>query len=232
MLIAPLRFDACLYTPPPVRQPGQMGRSRVIGQRLAQLDHVLADPQTTWYQARVQWYGQGERAIEWTSGTALWYRGGHTPLSIRWVLTRDPKGEHKPRAYFSTNQAPSGLAIVIDFIKRWCVEVTFEESRAHLGVETQRQWSDQAIERTTPCLFGLYSLVALIGYRLHPAGDIPFQPTAWYRKRQATFADVLAAVRRSLWNDFHYSTLPQNSDVILLPRSDLVRLADMVCSSA
>src|SRR6266581_3238478 len=88
---------------------------------------------------------------------------GRKPGSVRWVVTRDPEGKHEPRAYFSTDQAQSGLAIIIDFMKRWCAEVTFEESRAHLGVETQRQWSDKAIERTTPCLFGLYSLVALFG---------------------------------------------------------------------
>ncbi|GHO79669.1 hypothetical protein KSD_74400 [Ktedonobacter sp. SOSP1-85] len=231
-LIAPLRFDACLYTPPPTRQAGQMGRPRLIGQRLPQLDQVLADQQTTWQKACVKWYGQGERKIEWCSGTALWYRGGQRPLPLRWVLTRDPKRKHEPRAYFSTDQAQSGLSIVIDFMKRWCAEVTFEESRAHLGIETQRQWSDKAIERMTPCLFGLYSLVALLGYRLHPRGDIPFQRTAWYQKQQATFIDVLAAVRWHLWNNFSSSTSPQNPDVILLPRSDLVRLAGLVCSSA
>ena len=129
------------------------------------------------------WYGQGKQQIEWCSGTALWYRGGQTPLPIRWVVTRDPEGKHEPRAYFSTDQTQSGLSIIIDVMKRWCAEVTFEESRAHLGVETQRQWSDLAIERMTPCLFGLYSLVALLGQRLHPTGDIPFQHTAWYRKQ-------------------------------------------------
>src|ERR1700726_1126849 len=81
-------------------------------------------------------------------------------------------------------------------------EVTFEESRAHLGIETQRQWSDLAVERSTPCLFGLYSVVALLGHALYPTGDIPFQPTAWYRKQQATFGDVLATVRRQLWGNF------------------------------
>ena len=231
-LIAPLRFDACLYTSPPARQPRQMGRPRVVGQRLPQLDQVLFDPQTVWQKAWVSWYGQGKRQIEWCSGTALWYRGGQTPLPIRWVVTRDPEGKHEPRAYFSTDQTQSGLSIIIDVMKRWCAEVTFEESRAHLGVETQRQWSDLAIERMTPCLFGLYSLVALLGQRLHPTGDIPFQRTAWYRKQQATFADVLAAVRRHLWHDFSYSTSSQNPDVILLPRSDLSRFADIVCSSA
>jgi DDE superfamily endonuclease len=231
-LIAPLRFDACLYTPPPARQPRQMGRPRLIGQRLPQLDQVLVDPLTAWHKAWVKWYGQGKQQIEWCSGTALWYRGGQAPLPIRWVLTRDLKGERDARAYFSTAQDQSGLSIIIDFMKRWCVEVTFEESRAHLGIETQRQWSDMAIERTTPCLFGLYSVVALLGRSLHPTGDIPFQQTAWYQKPQATFTDVLAAVRRHLWNNFSYSTSPQNPDVILLPRSDLARLADAVCSSA
>lgn len=231
-LIAPLRFDACLYTPPPARQPRQMGRPRLVGQRLPQLDQVLFDPHTAWHKAWVKWYGQGKQQIEWCSGTALWYRGGQAPLPIRWVLTRDLKGERDARAYFSTDQDQSGLSIIIDFMKRWCVEVTFEESRAHLGIETQRQWSDMAIERTTPCLFGLYSVVALLGRSLHPTGDIPFQQTAWYQKPQATFTDVLATVRRHLWNNFSYSTSPQNPDVIVLPRSDLARLADVVCSSA
>jgi hypothetical protein len=231
-LIAPLRFDACLYTPPPARQPRQMGRPRLVGQRLPQLDQVLFDPHTVWQKAWITWYGQGKRQIEWCSGMALWYRGGQTPLPIRWVLTRDPEGKHEPQAYFSTDQAQAGLSIITDFMKRWCAEVTFEESRAHLGMETQRQWSDKAIERVTPCLFGLYSLVALLGHHLHPTGDIPFQQTAWYRKHQATFTDVLAAVRRHLWHDFSYSTSPQNPDVILLPRLDLSRFADVVCSSA
>jgi hypothetical protein len=52
--------------------------------------------------------------------------------------------------------------------------VTFEESRANLGIETQRQWSDLATRRATPLLFGLYSLVALFGQALHPDGHIPF----------------------------------------------------------
>jgi hypothetical protein len=75
-------------------------------------------------------------------------------------------------------------------------------------------------------------LVAFLGQRLHPAGDMPFQQTAWYHKQQATFTDVLAAVRRHLWHNFSYPTSPQNPDVMLLPRSDLARLADVVCSSA
>ena len=102
--------------------------------------------------------------------------------------------------------------------------MTFEESRAHLGIQTQRQWSDAAIERSTPCLLALYSL-------LHPKGNVPVQQTAWYRKSQATFSDVLAAVRFSLWNPFRYPTLPENPDVILPPRLEVSRLITAVCSS-
>jgi hypothetical protein len=109
--------------------------------------------------------------------------------------------------------------------------VTFEESRAHLGVQTQRQWSDTAIERSTPCLFALYSLVTLWVSQLYPKGDIPIQQTAWYRKSQATFSDVLAALRFCLWNPFRYPTLPENPDVILLPRSEVSRLVAAACFS-
>jgi hypothetical protein len=156
------------------------------------------------------WYGQGKQQIEWWSATELWYRGRQTPLPIRWVLTRDLKGERDAQAYFSMEQQQSGLAIVIDFMKRWEASVTFEESRAYLGVETQRQWSDCAVERTTPCLLGFYSLVTLLGQKLYPRGDVLREQTAWYRKPQATFTDVLVAVRRHLWGDFWYSTLSEN----------------------
>jgi hypothetical protein len=94
-------------------------------------------------------------------------------LPIRWVLTRDPAGKRPPKAIFSTDPTQTAEQIVSDEISRWSLEVTFEEGRAHLGIETQRQWSDQAIERSTPLLFGLYSLVTLFGQALHPDGQIP-----------------------------------------------------------
>ena len=107
--------------------------------------------------------------------------------------------------------------------------VTIEESRAHLGVETQRQWSDLAIERSTPALLRLYSLVTLLGHALHPDGKIPLQQAAWYPKMQATFSDVLAAVRRQLCNGLTFQTLASHPDVCLVPRADLVRLVQAAC---
>ena len=230
-LIAPLRQDACLCAPAPARQPGQNGRPRIKGKRLPKLSQVLVDPQTVWQRSNITWYDGSTQVVEWCSGAALWYRAGQPPLPIRWVITRDPAGERPVRTYFSTDQDQTGLSIVLDFIKRWSIEVTFEKSRAHLGIEMQRQWSDLAIERSTPCLFGLYSLVALLGHALHPTGNIPFQPTAWYRKQQATFGDVLATVRRHLWGNFSYSTSAHDPNLVLIPRSDLSRLAYAACSS-
>jgi DDE superfamily endonuclease len=228
-LIAPLRLDARLFAPPPPPRPHLMGRPRVVGKRLPNLSTVLNDPQTGWETVTLNWYGGTKRQLEVTTGTALWYSTGTDPLPIRWVLTRDPEGKLEPRAYFSTNQAPCAAEMVEDFVKRWPIEVTYEESRAHLGVETQRQWSDLAIERSTPCLLGLYSLVVLLGHALHPDGKIPLQQAAWYPKPQATFSDVLATVRRHLWGGLTFQTSASHPDLCLVPRPDLTRLLQAVC---
>ena len=146
------------------------------------------------------------------------------------VLTRDPAGKRPAKALFSTDQTQPAEEIVRDFMKRWCLETTFEESRAHLGIETQRQWSDQAIERTTPLLFGLYSLVALFGSALSHDAPPPLQRARWYQKSAATFSDILAFVRRHLWGNFTFPTSRSNPNVVLLPRSTLAQLAYAACS--
>jgi hypothetical protein len=228
-LIAPLRLDARLYAPAPVRKPGTNGRPRVKGEELPKLNEVLEDPKTEWLRVQVKWYDGTERVVEVTSDTGVWYRIGLPVLPVRWVLTRDPDGKLEPKAYFCTDQSQSPVEVVGSFIKRWTIEVTFEESRAHLGVETQRQWSDLAIERSTPCLLGMFSMVALFGSALHPDGKVPVQQTAWYAKTEATFSDVLAQVRRQLWGNFTFQTSPQDPHVCLVPHSHVERLAYAVC---
>jgi len=228
-LIAPLRLDARLFAPPPPPEPHQMGRPPKVGKRLPNLSTVLNNPETEWETLTLNWYGGTQRKLAVTTGTALWYSTGTAPLPIRWVLTRDPAGKQEPKAYFSTNQAQSAREIVEDFVKRWSIEVMYEESRAHLGIETQRQWSDLAIERSTPCLFGLYSLVVLWGHALHFDGKIPIQQAAWYRKTEATFSDVLATVREQLWGGLTFQTLPSHPDVCLVTRRDLARLVQAAC---
>ena len=90
-------------------------------------------------------------------------------------------------------------AILTWVVMRWSVEVTFEEARAHLGLETQRQWSDLAIARTTPVLLALFSIVTLLALRLSQGGPMPVEVTAWYPKHAPTVGDCLALVRRHLW---------------------------------
>lgn len=229
-LIAPLQLDARLFAPPPSPKPHQLGRPPKVGKRLPNLSTVLNNPKTEWEMLTINWYGGTQRKLEVTTGTALWYSTGTAPLPIRWVLTRDPAGKQEPKAYFSTDQAQSALDIVEDFVKRWSIEVTYEESRAHLGIETQRQWSDLAIERSTPCLFGFYSLVVLWGHAFHLDGKIPIQQAVWYPKNQATFSDLLATVRRQLWGGLTFQTSAAHPDVCLVPRKDLARLVQAACS--
>ncbi len=228
-LVTTGRLDAVLHEPPPERTQHTIGRPRVVGQRLPSLEQVLQDPETVWQKLTLDWYSEGERTVEIATGTALWYRYGSDPLPIRWVLTRDPSGKRPPKAIFSTDPTQTAEQMVTDFMKRWSLEVTFEEGRAHLGIETQRQWSDLAIERSTPLLFGLYSLVTLFGQALHPDGHIPVAQAAWYRKQTATIRSVLALVRRHLWGQETFPTSPTDPDAVLVPRSTLERFSLAVC---
>lgn len=150
-LITRLRLDAALYDPAPPRPPGQQGRPRKKGARRPTLPHVLTDPQTPWTRLTVNnWYGGGARDIEVYTDPAVWYHTGLPPVALRWVLIRDPQGDFAPQALLSTHLAPAPAQSLAWFVRRWTMEVTMEESRAHLGLETQRQWNDLAISRTPP----------------------------------------------------------------------------------
>ena len=208
--ITRLRLDAALYEPAPPRPPGTIGRPRTKGTRLPTLAHVLADPRTCWQAAVVPgWYGAGERVVEIASATAVWRHGGLPVVPIRWVLIRDPQHRFQPQALLRTDLARDPVQIVSWFVRRWSVEVTFQETRAHLGVETQRQWSDRAIARTTPCLLALFSIVTLLATRLSARERRRVATTAWYAKPRPTFADALAAVRRALWRQQALVTSPR-----------------------
>lgn len=195
-----MRLDARLYNAAPPRKKGARGRPRRVGTRLPSLQQVLADPHTVWQRLPfLHWYCETNRQVEVTSGQAVWYHGGLPPLPIRWVLVRDPKGKFETRAILCTDPSQSLRQIVDWFLMRWQVEVTFQQVRAHLGVETQRQWSDLAIARTTPVLFGLFSIVTLLANRLARGGTLPVRQAAWYRKPRATFSDTIALVREHIW---------------------------------
>jgi hypothetical protein len=153
MVVTRLRLDAALYEPAPTRCAGQMGRPRKKGKRLPTLEHVAADRQTPWQEVTVRdWDGAPQRVVAVVTGTCVWYHTGMPAVPIRWVLIRDPQEKFATQALLSTQLAATPQQILAWFVRRWQMEVTFEEARAHLGMETQRQWSEKAIARTTPCL--------------------------------------------------------------------------------
>jgi len=198
-VVTRLRLDANLFAFPPQKRKGR-GRPPIKGKRLKKLSAILTDPKVSWQRHRVSlWYGRTNRLVEITSGTAIWYRGGTPPVPIRWLLVRDPKGELEPQAFLATDLNARPCDILAWFVSRWQVEVTFEKTRAHLGVETQRQWSDKAILRTTPALLGLFSIVTLWAHDLSKSRKLKPRTAAWYPKAFLTFSDAIAAVRREIW---------------------------------
>jgi hypothetical protein len=198
-VVTRLRLDANLFAFPPAKRKGR-GRPAIKGKRLRKLSAVLKDPKISWQRCRISlWYGRTNRLVEMTSGTALWYRAGVPPVPIRWLLVRDPKGELDPQAFLATDLDARPQDILAWFVRRWQVEVTFEEVRARLGVETQRQWSDLAILRTTPALLGLFSIITLFAHDLAKSRKLKIRTTAWYPKALPTFSDAIAAVRREIW---------------------------------
>ncbi len=231
-----LRLDAALYEPAPPRRPGQIGRPRIKGERLPNLSVVAEDPKTVWKPAKIaNWYGSEERMVEIASQTAVWYSTGLFAVPVRWVLVRDPQGEFKTQALLCTDLDADPKKIVSWFVMRWQLEVTFQEMRRHLGFETQRQWSEMAVRRTTPALLGLFSLVTLFAHqRMRQAAGVFRRQAAWYHKAHPTFADALALVRKELWaqEERTFYGSPSATDTIKVPRAFVERLTDAVCYAA
>lgn len=232
-LVTRLRMDARLWAEAPPRKPGQTGRPRLKGARCPSPQQVLEAGKTKWTKVEVaQWYGGGKREVEVHSQTAIWYKSGQPPVWIRWLVVRDPLGEFEPQALMTTNLDHTPLQMLTWFVRRWRMEVTFEEARVHLGMETQRQWNGLAIAPSTPLLLGLFSLVTLLADVLFKGQSQPVRTSAWYKKELPTFADAIAIVRRYLWSNCHFSTSSQNNEVIKIPRSLFERLTDAICYAA
>jgi hypothetical protein len=199
VMVSRLRWDAALYHPPAPRPPGKRGPNPTKGKRQRRLQGWAARSDTPWESVEVEWYG-GQRKTLWVfSRTAWWYTPRLPPVAIRFVIVCDPGGKLRMEAFFCTDLQATPVQILQWVVMRWSVEVTFEEGRAHLGLETQRQWSDQAMARTTPVLLGLFSLVTLLALQLSHDGQIPVPVTAWYYKAEPTFSDCLGLVRQHLW---------------------------------
>jgi hypothetical protein len=218
-------MDACLYDAP------KAGSWASTGKRQLSPNQRLEDPILPWDEHEVAWYGGTQRGVETVTGTALWHSDGQVPLPIRLIVTRDPQGRQKPAAFFATDplafpEDPYGprstmspFQILAWYIPRWNIEVTFQEVRAHLGFETQRQWSELAIARTSPAILGLFSFIVLLVEALLGEGEIPVRQTAWYDKHEATFSDVIAFLRRYLWEHLRMTPYHARPPTLEIPAS-------------
>jgi DDE superfamily endonuclease len=232
VMVSRLRWDAALYHPPGLQPQSKRGPKPTKGKRQRSLQSWAERSDTPWETVEVDWY-RGQRKRLWLfSRTALWYTPRLPPVAIRYVLVADPEGKLRMEAFFCTDLEATPVQILQWVVMRWAVEVTFEEGRAHLGLETQRQWSDQAIARTTPVLLGLFSLVTLLALRLSQSGPIPVSTTAWYHKVEPTFADCLACVRQHLWRARYLVNSTPEAECIQFPREVLDLLIHGLPSAA
>ncbi len=189
----------------------------------------MRDPATCWRRVAIDgWYGRTTRRLDIASGTALWHHPGMR-VGIRWVLVRDPSGEKEPQAFLCTDQQAEPADILRWFVRRWRTETTFEEARRHLGMETQRQWSDLAILRATPALLGLFSLVTLWAGQLAAERGPVVECVRWYPKPLPTFSDALALIRRELWAAQISAISPLGRTAQNVPADPIDRLLLVAC---
>ncbi len=231
-VVTRLRLDAALYEPAPP-YPG-MGRPPKKGARLPTPQAYLDAPDTGWTTIEMRWYDGQTREMELASATAIWFHYGKTPVPIRWVVIRDPQGEYETICLLCTDQTVAPHQFVEWFVMRWQVEVTFEEARRHLGVETQRQWSNQAIARTTPLLLGLFAWITLVAHAFHLSGQpLVVRQSSWYAKPLPTVSDALALVRHQLWFSLPtFQTSREPPDMVKVSRSFFVSLVEILCYAA
>jgi uncharacterized protein YerC len=196
--------DANLYKPPPaVRGKKPKGRPRVKGAKMPAPAQVVAKSKER-QKLNVAWYGGGRRDIEVVSGTAHWFKSGEGLVPVLWVYVHDCTGTHRDEYFFTTDVALSAQSVVETFTGRWNIETMFQEMRAYLGLETTRGRCAPTVLRVAPCLFGLYSVVAIL-YTQMPSRYARAGALRWPGKKDVTFSDAITAVRRWLWQEWIFA---------------------------
>lgn len=209
-LVSKLHPDANLFGPPPPY--AGKGRPRVKGTRLPKPRQAV-EAATRLTPLKVGWYGGGQRQVDTLTGTGHWYKAGRGLVAIRWVFVRDTTGTHRDEYFFTTDVGLSASAVIGAYCGRWNIETTFQEMRSELGLETTRGWREKTVLRAAPCLFGLYTVVAILFHALPESKRTGAME--WPGKTAATFSDALAAVRRWLWAE---SLLPQAGHTVGLEK--------------
>jgi hypothetical protein len=227
-LVSRFHPDAALYHRP---QRNKIGRPRVKGRKLPSPRQTVARRKQS-QRKTVTWYGGTTRRVRLLSGTGHWYRIGQGLVPVRWVHVCDLEGTHRDDWVYSTDPALDPVSIVNGFTARWSIETMFQEVRHHLGFETPRQRVEQSIQRTAPCLLGLFSVVCLIYAEHLKHARVSVRCTPWYVKSEPTFADALTAVRRLCWEQILFKQPRFSGGIQKLPTSVRRMLLDMVCSAA
>jgi hypothetical protein len=192
--------DANLYEPPPAvtgRKPN--GRPRKKGAKLPAPRAAAAGAKRE--RLEVAWYGGGRRTVESVTGVGHWYKSGAALVPVRWAYVHDRTGTHRDDYLFSTDTVLSAQQMIEEYTGRWGIETTFQECRAYLGLETTRGRCRNTVLRAEPCLLGLYSVVAVLYWRLPTAVQEDWQ-VVWRGKESMAFSDAITAVRRWLWEDW------------------------------
>jgi hypothetical protein len=194
---------ANLYAPPPAVKGQRTGRPRKKGRKRAAPEKVVKQSRRS--RLTVAWYGGGRRRIEVVCQASHWYKNGAGLVPVRWVFVHDRDGTHRDEYFFSTDPEMTPRRIVETFTGRWSIETTFQEMRAYLGLETTRGWCEKTVLRAAPCLFGLYSVIALL-YAQLPANRTRRAAIEWPGKIDRTFSDAITSVRRWLWTEWAFAT--------------------------
>lgn len=198
-LVSRFKFNARLH-----EEPGEysgFGRPRIIGERLPNPRQMMSAENANWVTVSVAWYRDKQRSFMLLSGTGLWYRCSQGATWVRWVVVRDPNGKRADEIFFTTDRTLSPAGIVECYVRRWSIEVTFEEVRRHLGIETLRNRSQNAVRRSVPMLFALYSLI-VTWFALFKSGNgVYINRTPWYKKKHITFSDMMKVARFDILNE-------------------------------
>ncbi len=211
-LVSKLHPEANLFEPPPPYRG--KGRPPVKGPRRPKPREAVADAELR--TETVAWYGGGERAVGLATGTGHWYKSGEKLVPIVWVFVRDQTGTHRDEYFFSTDVDRTAVAIIGAYCGRWNLETTFQEMRCHLGLESTRGWCRRTVLRAAPCLFGLYTAIALL-YQSLPESRRSGR-VEWPGKTGVTFSDALTSVRRWLWQEWVFPRAGGSTAIDQLPR--------------
>ena len=189
-LTSRLLKDARLYNAPPKRKAGTKGRPRVRGTKLPTPKEMLAE---RCRRVSLDIYGRTEEARLADCEARMFVAPGR-PLRI--VAVEATRGGRGQEAFYSTCHDASAEQVIAWYAQRWSIEVTFHDSKQHLGFEQPQGWSRKAVERTAPMAMRLYSLIVLWfareGHRVYKPLDCP-----WYTsKTEPSFADMLTTLRR------------------------------------